>query len=146
MPLRISPVSDADWPVIVPFSFQAFAREPYWHLLFPGGDNPANHLRSIERMTCSYRADPEEQYLKVYDDETGEIISCASWCIYEEDPFARDGEGGGVNKWVETPWVEGKGREHVEWVLNGIRDNRKHMKDLTRGHCCQFLLRNKCCD
>lgn len=146
MPLRISPVSDADWRFIVPFSFKAFAGELYWQLFFPGGDNDSNHLVAIERLTRDYKADPDERYLKVVDDETGEIVSCGSWCIFEEDPFARDGEGKGINQWIEAPWVEGKEREHVEWVLNEIRDNRKNMKELRKAHCRKFLFGQSCRD
>jgi len=139
MPFAVASVEESDWERIVAIGFLAFHNEPFWHVLYPGGDTPAAREAATKRFVAGSKNNPEEFNIKCYDDTTGDILAYAAWCHYKEDPFARDAESEGVNARIEATWSEGVEREYAEFVLCALRDSRKSFKQGRRAHLCMYI-------
>ncbi|KAF6837874.1 GNAT family protein [Colletotrichum plurivorum] len=88
---------------------------------------------STARLRAWHRADPTSTWLKVVDEETGEIAAGGKWCIHEKgrNPYDK------VEK-VEATWFpEGESREVATMLMNDFLGSAA--KNVNRPHVCEFV-------
>ncbi|CZT43054.1 uncharacterized protein RSE6_03033 [Rhynchosporium secalis] len=83
--LSLLPAEVSDLTEILTGQRLAFSNpvEPFFFALFPETERVENFEAQVKRTEAWWTGDPSAKYMKVVDDETGQIISAAKWCIYE---------------------------------------------------------------
>lgn len=94
MILTVSPLEDKEVAAWAAVDDAAMADWPYAQAM--GLGIQGSRVELVERwLTAGLHADPLQTYLKVTDDDTGELIAGALWRI-GEDPPAAEGRPSGV--------------------------------------------------
>jgi len=77
--------TEADIPRVFEIVSQAFANDhEYVDAVFPLHDTPAGRAAGSERMLQMFHGDPNGNFLKVVDTDTGTIVAAAKWNIYKD--------------------------------------------------------------
>ncbi|PSS09158.1 hypothetical protein M430DRAFT_109561 [Amorphotheca resinae ATCC 22711] len=97
MGLTLSEATPSDFPAIVRAQYAAFHPHESMHrILWPSPDPPTPTVlsRTVDRQLQAWQADPHITWLKVTDDETGEVVAAAKWFVWAPEsktPDAKDG-------------------------------------------------------
>ncbi|KAJ4335005.1 hypothetical protein N0V95_009022 [Ascochyta clinopodiicola] len=76
--------TEADIPRFFEIISLAFANDhEYMEAVFPAHHTPAGRKIGSERMLQTFRGDPYSNFMKVVDNDTGEIVAAAKWNIYK---------------------------------------------------------------
>ncbi|KAI9658240.1 MAG: hypothetical protein M1821_002373 [Bathelium mastoideum] len=137
MTFEVLPVEQDDWPYLVSISYPAWGDDPIWNLLNPDLHTPEGQASAASRYVQSFDKNPEMQWMKVVDQDSGTIAGASCWLFFPEDPFSRDAPGEGVNKTVKTDWLgdeQDPTRQFLEFQYNGKRIQRKEFDELRRAH------------
>ena len=112
---QIIPVSEVDLGEFTRMQYKAFVGtgNPLHDTLFPPGSNPlpADFAKGTARHRAALAAEPNNVvYIKVVDDETGEMAGGAKWCFYDKDA--------GRPERVQVDWVEPEEQEFAQRVMD----------------------------
>ncbi|KAL2062996.1 hypothetical protein VTL71DRAFT_6068 [Oculimacula yallundae] len=104
--------------------------EPFFFALFPETEREENFEQQVKRAEAWWVEDPSATYMKVVDEETGQIISAAKWCIYET-PLTEEQ----LNKELVVDWhADSESNEWAQHILNGVYSHR--LRRTKGGKCC----------
>ncbi|KAJ6489759.1 acyl-CoA N-acyltransferase [Mycena sanguinolenta] len=99
MPLELRDIdSDTDFPALFDCYNASFGEpmQPFIQLLFPTlgkADPPQDQYdEGVERLKAWHLLDPNSQWRKVVDTDTGRIAGASAWKIHKENPFAAEPE------------------------------------------------------
>lgn len=101
-------------------------------------DDPAAReaalVEATERMRAEHRADPTSTWLKVVDDETGQVVAGGRWSFFERGgPNPYDG-----HREVEATWFpEGEPRWVASLLLNDFLE--RAVRNANRPHACESV-------
>ncbi|KAI8297187.1 hypothetical protein K4K59_003632 [Colletotrichum sp. SAR11_240] len=101
-------------------------------------DDPAAREASLAeamtRMRAEHRADPTSTWLKVVDDETGQVVAGGRWSFFERGgPNPYDG-----HREVEATWFpEGEPRWVASLLLNDFLE--RAVRNANRPHACESV-------
>ncbi|KAI9732396.1 MAG: hypothetical protein M1834_001604 [Cirrosporium novae-zelandiae] len=125
----IDPSTDFD--AIVPMMFEVFAGEGYVQSLC-GEPTAENITRSISDMKQALENDPTIKWLKIVDQETGDLVSVAQWFIRPN--FVRP-----QGEVVIKCWPEGsKEQADAKKVIENVHERKwRHVKE---GHICLNMM------
>lgn len=133
MPLTLKVAVPEDLPALIPEQYASFRTTDILHsLIYPSPDPATAEVieRSIARQEKLWST-PNLTWIKVVDDETGEVAAAAKWLFFPE-PDEKRWEASVKAEWIveedrgkgyEGPGVED--REYVEWVLEQLWDRRR---------------------
>ncbi|KAK5169673.1 uncharacterized protein LTR77_005651 [Saxophila tyrrhenica] len=107
MPVTISPLQRSDIPLFVRIELEAFRSHPRIPMLWPRGytDDLYAYYESNKNRTFD---DPECQFLKAVDDETGKMVAVSEWT------FSLD-----TKKQAENEAVDPNGAPPANWPIDG---------------------------
>jgi hypothetical protein len=78
----VTEATDADVDAITHALFAAFAEEPYFHALYPGGNTPAGRAAAAARIRADMRDFRAQTILKAVDAASGAIMGSAFWIVH----------------------------------------------------------------
>ena len=119
MPLIVEHAMESDLPRLMEIQFNAFAREPYHHVLFPGGNNPEARDKAAKRIWKDVQDDPTDNILKCTDTTTGEILTYGKWNVYDKERTKEE-----YDKHDEVYWCDGVFKEACEEFLHKVHGMR----------------------
>ncbi|XMA10068.1 hypothetical protein WAI453_002859 [Rhynchosporium graminicola] len=132
--LSLLPAEVSDLTEILTGQRLAFSNpvEPFFFALFPETERVENFEAQVKRTEAWWTGDPSAKYMKVVDDETGQIISAAKWCIYETSLTEE--------QMIEELIVDWHfDNESNCWAQHIIRGVHSHRLRRTEGEACCFL-------
>jgi hypothetical protein len=114
-PWQILPISEADLEEFTRTQYKAFVGtgNPLHDTLFPPASNPApaDIAKGTARHRAALAAEPDNAvFIKVVDDQTGEMAGGAKWCFYDQDA--------GRPERVQVDWVEPDEQEFTQRVMD----------------------------
>ncbi|KAK0117716.1 hypothetical protein ONS95_012045 [Cadophora gregata] len=130
--LLLLPAEVADLPKILEGQRLAFSDpvEPFFFALFPETERKANFEQQVKRTEAWWTGDPSAKYMKVVDEETGQIISAAKWCIYET-PLTEEQ----MNEELVVDWhSDAESNEWAQHIIHGVHSHR--LRRTKGGVCC----------
>jgi len=83
MPLRLERLSESDIPIVTELHYESFLTSVITRVQYPKGATPDILSRTHKRYETSLKSDKSVRYLKVVEDDTGEIVAFAKWHIFE---------------------------------------------------------------
>jgi hypothetical protein len=112
---QITSLSEADLEDFTRMQYKAFVGtgDPLHDTLFPPASNPtpADFAKGTARHRAALAAEPENVvFIKIVDNETGEMAGGAKWCFYSEDA--------GRPEKAEVDFVEPEEQEFAQRVLD----------------------------
>ncbi|KAI5783704.1 hypothetical protein EDC01DRAFT_217572 [Geopyxis carbonaria] len=125
MPLSVSEADvSKDFDRLMECQFNAFTDpwqyEPYHEVLYPGGNTVAARTAARDRILADLAAEaPRATYLKVTDDETGEIVAGGKWLLVDEQALKNKAP-------VVADWVTDSedNKAFTEHILTALYANR----------------------
>jgi GNAT superfamily N-acetyltransferase len=124
MGLTLSEATPSDFPAIVRAQYAAFHPHESMHrILWPSPDPPTPTVlsRTVDRQLQAWQADPHITWLKVTDDETGEVVAAAKWFVWAPEsktPDAKDGAAAAAAAAVGPQWPA---KISADWILESER-------------------------
>lgn len=149
MPLIVVPATAADLPDSTQIEHDAYARNPFTPLLFPGPFPPSALSARSHEMTQQLKEDTASQWMKVVDtsldefndaedtdgagagtkrDEQQKGIAFAKWNFYERPPDQKVGRTFG----------EGCNVEACESLFGGLAEQREQLFTDKEGYVCKL--------
>lgn len=122
MGLKLLPAEHSDMRALVEVVYAANSdpRDPFVDLCLPGlgAWSKATLEEGICQVTQKYleewKATPTQTWLKVVEEETGEIVSASKWEVFDHNAYAN-----GLPH-IEATWLPEGSRlkEYAEWLIN----------------------------
>lgn len=107
MPITLSPLERDDIPTFIRIELDAFRSHPRIPMLWPRGYTDDLYAYYEANKNESFD-DPECQFMKATDDDTGKIVAVSEWS------FCLD-----VTKQAEKEAVDQNGQQPANWPIDG---------------------------
>jgi GNAT superfamily N-acetyltransferase len=151
MGLTLTEATPSDLPSIVRAQYAAFHPHEAMHrILFPSPDPPTPSIlsRTVDRQLQAWHADPQHiTWLKVSDDETGEVVAAAKWFVWAPDTSPPSAQDGAAARWpatISADWILesergtgncGAGVEDKPFVEYIVEEFFRRRRDRIQGPC-----------
>ncbi|TVY89155.1 hypothetical protein LAWI1_G005798 [Lachnellula willkommii] len=114
--------------------------EPWDHWFWQADEEAQNRLDfHMTKQKDRFLGDTSARYLKIIDEETGEIISMARWHWYPDGYSYTQGIHWETHNAVEgRPWPKGMNVELHNWILVARDAEREHWQE--KGQPCWILM------
>ena len=127
--LEVQCCTPADIPRVFEIVSLAFANDhEYVDAVFPAHTTPAGRKAGSERMLQIFQADPYGNFLKVVNNNTGEIVAAAKWNIYKSGKVPPQPELDG------DYWENEEEKEFAQCIFHAFFAPRQRVIEETDGH------------
>ncbi|PQE05025.1 hypothetical protein CJF30_00004809 [Rutstroemia sp. NJR-2017a BBW] len=128
MPLTIHPCSPADFPRVFEIFSLAFGQaHVFVNCMYPSHYTPSGRAVGATRMAEIAASDPNTKFIKLVDDETGEMVAWAKWNIYVDTiPEEKDITG--------DYWENDEDKQFVQHLTTEFMRKRRAAVEGERGN------------
>ena len=131
MPLKLELATPADFSAIAEKQFAAFYPHELMHdVVNPGGPAAHEYLASKHHKAISEDHKKEFVWLKVVDEETGDVAAAAKWGFLKDNKEWEDAT-------VDVPEGKEYEREWRQWIMDEFWSRRK---ERVKGNCAGRLI------
>ena len=133
MGLKVSEIVDGDIDRLMEIQFAAFAGDPIFDAVYPGGNNSDSRAKAGARVLKDWKKNPHEQIMKCTDPSTGIIMAFGRWEIYKaerpESEWKKEGDS--------VDWASGRQKIVAEIFLGALKAIRERVWE-GKPYCCKF--------